>query len=77
MQFFTTVFPYIIRFVLFIKPKAIISWLLLYISSSSDIKKRNRISNKGNPYRIPIGVSISLLLYFLIIIFVECPVRKA
>ena len=40
------------------------------------MKKRNKISNKGNPYRIPIGVNISLLLYPLIIIFVECPVEK-
>ena len=69
-------FPYIIRFVLSINPKVIISWLLLNVSSSSDIKKRNRISNRGNPYKIPIGVNISLLSYLLIIIFVECPVRK-
>ena len=41
------------------------------------MKKRNKISNRGNPYRIPIGVNISLLLYPLIIIFVEYPVRKA
>ena len=41
------------------------------------MKKRNKINNRGNPYRIPIGVNIGLLLYLLIIIFVECPVRKA
>ena len=41
------------------------------------MKKRNKINNRGNLYRIPIGVNISLLLYPLIIIFVEYPVRKA
>ena len=67
---------YIIRFVLFINFRAIISWLLLNISSSLDIKKRNKISNRGNPYKIPIGVSISSLSYFLIIIFVEYFIKK-
>ena len=41
------------------------------------MKKRNKISNRGNPYRIPVGVGIGLLSYPLIIIFVECPVKKA
>ena len=41
------------------------------------MKKRNRISNRGNPYKIPIGVDISSLSYPLIIIFVERPIRKA
>ena len=41
------------------------------------MKKRNKISNRGNPYRIPVDVGIGLLLYPLIIIFVEYPVRKA
>ena len=41
------------------------------------MKKRNRISDRGNPYKIPVGVNISLLSYPSIIIFVECPVRKA
>ena len=41
------------------------------------MKKRNKISNRGNPYKIPIGVGIGLLLYPLIIIFMEYPVRKA
>ena len=41
------------------------------------MKKRNKISNRSNPYRIPVGVGIGSLLYPLIIIFVECPVRKA
>ena len=47
------------------------------VSSSLDIKKRNKISNRGNPYKIPIGVSIGLLSYPLIIIFVEYPIKKA
>ena len=41
------------------------------------MKKRNKISDRGDLYRIPIGISIGLLSYPLIIIFVECPVRKA
>ena len=41
------------------------------------MKKRNKISDKSNPYKIPIGVNIGSLLYPLIIIFVEYPVRKA
>ena len=51
--------------------------LLLNIFSGLDIKMRIRISNRGNPYRIPIGISINSLLYPSIIIFMECPVRKA
>ena len=47
------------------------------VSSSSDIKKRNKIGDRGDPYKIPIGVSIGSLLYPLIIIFMERPVRKA
>jgi hypothetical protein len=77
VQFSATVFPYIIRFVSSIKPRAIISWLLLNISSSLDIKKRNRISERGNPCRIPVGVSIGSLSYPSIIIFMVRPVRKA
>ena len=49
----------------------------LNISSSSDIKKRNKIGNRGDPYRIPVGVGIGSLSYPLIIIFMERPVRKA
>ena len=41
------------------------------------MKKRNKISNRGDPYKIPIGVSINSLSYSSIIIFVEYPVRKA
>ena len=50
--------PYIIRFVLSINPKTTVSWLLLNVSSSSDIKNRNKIGKRGDPYRIPIGVNI-------------------
>ena len=62
MQFSATVSPYIIRFISSINPRATISWLLLNVSSSLDIKKRNRISKRGNPYRIPVGISIVSLL---------------
>ena len=41
------------------------------------MKKRNKISNRGNPCKIPVGISIGSLLYPLIIIFIECPIRKA
>ena len=41
------------------------------------MKKRNKISDRSDPYKIPIGVGIGLLLYSLIIIFVEYPIRKA
>ena len=49
---------YIIRFVLFINPRAIVFWLLLNVSSSLDIKNRNKISERGDPYRMPIGINI-------------------
>jgi hypothetical protein len=71
------VFPYVIRFISLTNPRAIISLLLLNISSSLDIKKRNRISERGNPYRIPMGVGIDSLLYPSIIIFIVRPIRKA
>ena len=77
MQFSATVFPYIIRFILLINLRAIVSLLLLNVSSSLDIKKRNRISKRGNPYRIPMGVSINSLSYPSIIIFIVRPIRKA
>ena len=41
------------------------------------MKKRNKISDRGDLYRIPIGINIGSLLYPLIIIFMECPVKKA
>ena len=41
------------------------------------MKKRNKIGDRGNPYKISIGVGIGSLLYPLIIIFVEYPVKKA
>ena len=47
------------------------------VFNSSDIKKRNKISNRSDPYKIPIGVGIDSLSYPLIIIFMKCPVRKA
>ena len=62
MRFFTAVFPYIIRFVLFINPKVTVFWLLLNISRSLDIKNRNKINESGDPCGIPIGVKIVLLL---------------
>jgi hypothetical protein len=54
--------PYIIRFVLFINSSVTIFWLLLNVSSSLNIKNRNRIGERGNPYGIPVGVSIFSLL---------------
>ena len=62
-----------------INSRAIISQLLLlYISSSLNIyKKRNRIGNRGNPQRIPIGISINLLLQLSIVIFIVRSIRKA
>jgi len=69
-------FPYVIRFVLLTNLRVIISLLLLNVSSSLDIKKRNRISERGDPYRMPVGISINSLLYPLIIIFIVRPVRK-
>ena len=53
---------YVIRFVSFINFKAIIFWSLLNVSSSLNIKNRNKISEREDPYRMPIGVSIFLLL---------------
>ena len=44
---------------------------------SLDIKNRIRISKRGDPYRIPIGIDIISLLYFLNTILVERPIRKA
>ena len=77
VQFSTTVSPYIIRFILSINLRATASWLLLSVSSSLDIKKRNRISKRGDPYRMPIGVSIISLSQPLNTILVVRPVRKA
>ena len=77
VQFSTAIFPYIIRFVSSINPKATVSQLLLNVSSNSHIKNKNRISNRGNPYRIPMGVSIVSLLQPLNIILVVRPVKKA
>ena len=41
------------------------------------MKKRNKISDRGDPCGIPVGVGIGSLSYPSIIIFVERPVRKA
>ena len=41
------------------------------------MKKRNKIGDRGDPCRIPVGVGIGSLSYPSIIIFVERPVRKA
>ena len=41
------------------------------------MKKRNKIGNRGDLYKILININIGLLLYPLIIIFVKYPVRKA
>jgi len=62
VQFSTAVSPYVIRFISSINPRATVLWLLLNVSSSLDIKKRNRIGNRGDPYRIPVGVGIVSLL---------------
>ena len=77
IQFFTTVLPYIIKFVLSINPKAIVSWLLLNILKSSNMKNKNRINDRGDFCGIPVGVGIRLLLYSLNIILVMCFVKKA
>ena len=76
MQFSAAIFPHIIRFISSTNPRAIVSWLSLYVSSSLDIKKRNRISERGNPYRIPVGIGINSLSYPSIIIFVIRPIRN-
>ena len=60
MQFSAAVLPYIIRFVLFTNFNAIVFWLPLNGFNSSDIKNKNRINNRGNPYKILIGVGIKL-----------------
>jgi len=77
MQFFTAVLPYVIRFVLFTNFKTIVFWLPLNVLKSSDIKNKNRIDNRGDPCKMPIGVSIGLLSYPLNIILVVRPVKKA
>jgi hypothetical protein len=58
VQFSATVSPHVIRFVSSTNPRATVSWLLSNVSSSSDIKKRNRIGERGDPYGIPVGVGI-------------------
>ena len=51
----------LIRFVLSINPRATVSWLLLNVSSNSDIMNRNKIDERGDRCRMPIGIGIFLL----------------
>jgi len=51
--------------------------LLLNVFRNLDIKNKNRISNRGDPYGIPVGVGIGLLLYPLNIILVVHFIKKA
>ena len=76
MQFSTVVLPHIIKFVSSTNPKAIVSWLLLNVSKSLNMKNKNRIGNKGDPYGIPVSVNIGSLLYPLNIILVVRPVKN-
>ena len=76
VQLFAAVLPYAIKFVLFINLKAIVSWLLLNILKSLNIKNKNRINNRGDFYKISISVNIRLLLYPLNTILVVCPIKK-
>ena len=62
VQFSAAVSPYVIRFVSSTNPRATVSWLPSNVSSSLDIKNRNRIGKRGDPYRMPIGISIFSLL---------------
>ena len=45
VQFSAAVLPHVIRFVSSTNPKAIVSWLLLNVSKSSDMKNKNRIAH--------------------------------
>jgi hypothetical protein len=51
--------------------------LLSNVSKSSNIKKRNKIGKRGDPYKILVGISIVSLSNPLNTILVEYPVRKA
>jgi len=51
--------------------------LLLNVLKSSDIKNKNRIGDKGDPYGIPVSIGIGLLSYPLNTILVVCFVRNA
>jgi len=61
MQFFTVVLPHIIRFILSINPNTIVFWLPSNVFKNSNIKNRNRIGNRGDPYKIPVSVNIGSL----------------
>ena len=77
VQFSTTISPYIIRFISSINPRATISQLPSNVFRSLDIKNKNNISERGDPYRIPVGISIVSLSYPLNTILVERPIRNA
>ena len=77
MQFSAVMLPYIIRFVLSTNLYAIVSWLLLSVLRSLDIKNKNRIGNRGDFCGIPVGVGIGSLLYPLNTILVMRPIKKA
>ena len=57
LQFSAAVRPYIIRFVLLIKP---IPWVVPSLKELSRllIKKRKSIGKRGNPYSIPVATII-------------------
>jgi len=76
-QFFVAESPQIIRFVLSTKPNPNVPLSGLWnFSKSSDIKKRNRIGDKGDFWGMPVCVWIQLLSYFVNLMRVLCAVRK-
>ena len=77
IQFFAAIFPYIIKFILPTNPKATISQLLLNTFNNLDIKNRNRISNRDDPYGILVSINIVLLSQPLNIILVMRSIKKA
>ena len=77
VQFSVTVLPHIIKFILFTNPNAIVFWLLLNVLKNSDMKNKNRINDRGNLCRIPVGVGIRSFSYSLNTILVVCPIKKA
>lgn len=60
MQFSAAVFPYIIRVVSSTNPSATVSWSLSNVSSSSDIKNRNGIGDRGDPCGIPVRTRVRI-----------------
>jgi len=51
--------------------------LLLNVLKNSDIKNKNRIGDRGDSYKMPVGVGIELLSYPLNTILVVHFVKKA